>query len=173
MRQCNLLSMIFIASAISVFAQEGNLVKLEIGDEAPQLVTFDIYEDIFNSNEILSEKMLLVSFFGTYCRPCIAEFPEIIRLYSQYSKDLTVVMVNKGMEGRDELKQFQNKHNLNNFTVVRDRFGNIGDPYGVRAVPVTILIGKSGKVLYVKYGTFENGTLYRTLSPIIMSRLNE
>ena len=154
-------------------AEEGELPQLYIGDEAPKLVSFDIFGATFNSDELLGEKLLLISFFGTYCKPCITEFPEIIKLHNEFKSSLTVVMVNKGQEGREELKRFQNEHSLNDFFIVRDRFNKIGDPYSVKAVPVTILVGKNGKVLFAQYGAFEEGKLYKTLSPIIREKMNE
>ena len=167
MKQVFLLAFSIFLASFSVFAEEDELPKLRVGDEAPKLVSFDIFGDTFNSDELLGEKLILVSFFGTYCKPCIAEFPEIIEIYKKHEQSLRVVMVNKGMEGRDQLKVFQNDHGLDEFIILRDRFGKIGDPYGVNAVPVTTLIGKDGKILFTQYGAFQEGELVKTLDPLI------
>ena len=170
---CCLLGLFTIFCTEPIFSADSNLPRLSIGDQAPKLVSFDIFGATFNSNELLGEKLLLISFFGTYCMPCIAEFPEMIKLHVEYKSHLIVVMVNKGQEGREELKRFQNEHSLNDFYIVRDRFNKIGDPYGVQAVPVTIIVGKNGEVLYSQYGAFEEGDLYQTLSPIILGGMDE
>ena len=167
MKQVFLLAFSIFLGSFSVLAEEEELPKLRIGDEAPKLVSFDIFGDTFNSDELRGDKLILVSFFGTYCRPCIAEFPEIIEIYKKHRGYLQVVMVNKGMEGRDQLKVFQNDHGLDDFTILRDRFGKIGDPYGVNAVPVTIIIGKDRKILLAQYGAFKKGELVKTLDPLI------
>ena len=164
---------LFLLISLPVSAAESELPQLHIGDAAPKLVSFDIYGATINSDDLFGDKLLLISFFGTYCEPCIAEFPDLIKLYKEYKDHLTVIMVNKGREDREQLKQFQNEHNLNNFSIVRDRFGKIGDPFGVKFVPVTLLIDKNGKILYVQYGAFKEGELYKTLTPIIRSGTNE
>jgi thiol-disulfide isomerase/thioredoxin len=151
--------------------QENQLTRLRIGDSAPLLVSFDIFGATINSKDWAGQKLWLISFFGTYCQPCIAEFPDLNKLYSQFKDNLVVVMINKGKEDREELKKFRSQQNLMDFYMIRDRFGVIGDPFGVDAVPVTILVGKNGKVLYTQYGAFEKDKLVSILSPIIRKNL--
>ena len=152
-------------------AQEKQLTRLKIGDSAPQLVSFDIFGATINSKEWAGQKLWLISFFGTYCKPCIAEFPDLNTLYGQFKDKMAVVMINKGKEDREELKKFRSQYNLMDFYMIRDRFGVIGDPFGVDAVPVTILVGKNGKVLFAQYGAFEKDKLVSILAPLIRKNL--
>ena len=164
---------IFFLGMKIAFAQEDELAILRPGDLAPKIVSPDIFGKTFNSDDLKGEKLLLISFFGTLCGPCIAEFPELKQLYAEYNGKLDVLMVNKGMEGREELKKFRKDHDILDFRMVRDRFDNIGEPYGVDAVPVTILVGLDGKILCAHYKTFKEGKLVETLSPIIRENMDE
>ena len=154
-----------------LFSQEQEPKRLQPGNDAPKLVSFDVFGKIFNSRELLGKKLLLIDFFGTYCRPCIAEFPEVRELYKKFADHLEVVMVNKGREDREELKQFRYEYKLMDFWMLRDCYGIIGNPYGVDFVPVIILISKEGKVLYAQYGAFGEGKLLTTLMPIIEAEI--
>lgn len=165
-----LISFAFCASG--VYGQDSEPVRLKPGDKAPKVVTCDIYGKIFNSEKFQGEKMLLISFFGTYCKPCIAEFSELKQLYRQYRNKLVIVLVNEGMDSRQILKEFRMNHDIIDFIMLRDRFKHIAEPFGVNSVPVTILVGLDGRVIHAHYGAFNECELYATLSPIIQVNID-
>ena len=161
-----IITLLLLATTLS-YTQDSLLVHLKVGDEAPPIVSPDLFGQKFSSNSIIGEKYLLVSFMGTYCQPCIKEFPELKQLHAKHKDKLSILMVNKGKEDRNDLKKFVIKHELSDFQLVRDRFGKISEPYGVSLVPVTILTNLQGKVVYAQYGAFKEGELFKTLSPLI------
>ncbi len=91
-------------------------------------------------------KILIVSFFATWCPPCKAEIPHLIDIQNKFKDKVVVLGVlledNKPME---EVKSFIKYHNINYKIVVGD--GNfklatlIG---GVKSIPLLIVYDKDG-----------------------------
>jgi peroxiredoxin len=104
-------------------------------------------------------KLLLIDFWATWCAPCVAEFPELQKMYRMYRQraiDIVTVSVNAPDEKDMVLKFLNQQHAFNkNFLL------NSQDPAdGVSAfgsdwtggVPFTALIGMNGELLYKAQG---------------------
>jgi peroxiredoxin len=96
-------------------------------------------------------KLILLNFFATWCHPCREEMPGMERLFrSHRAKGFVVVAVNL-QEGATMVRPFVEKLKLS-FPIVLDAEGTISREYGVRALPVTFLIGRDGKILWRAIG---------------------
>lgn len=148
--------------------------RLEINDVSPRLAMFDINNYRFDSAERLGSKYVLYSFFATYCEPCIREFKDFSKLLDAFPQNLDIILINVGQEGREELKRFQMKHQLENMILVRDRFNMIRDEFGVDDyVPVTFLVDPDGKIIYVQDGTFPDEKSFEIISPLLQSETDD
>ncbi len=68
------------------------------------------------------------------------------KIYREFKGEgLEVVAINF-LEGPEPIKPFLKENDLT-FTVLMDRAGEISQSYGVRALPVTFLIGRRGNIL--------------------------
>src|SRR5215469_6088655 len=116
------------------------------------------------------KKMLLVSFWATWCSSCIQEFPDVedtFRMYSVRDFDLVTVSANMPDEKDSVMRLLQKMHatsrNLlfdsNDTATLQLAF----DPAWGSAVPYTVLIAPDGKILYKKQGTIEILELRRTI----------
>ena len=108
------------------------------------------------------KKMLLVSFWATWCGSCIHEFPGIEDTYRMYSvRDLDLVTVSANMPDEKDsvIRVLQKMHatsrNLlfdsNETAALQTAF----DPAWESAVPYTMVIAPDGKVLYQKQGSVD------------------
>lgn len=115
-------------------------------------------------------KMLLVSFWATWCGSCIHEFPDIedtYRMYSVRDFDLVTVSANMPDEKNSVIRVLQKMHatsrnllfNSNDTAALQTSF----DPTWESAVPYTMLIAADGKVLYQKQGSIDILDLRRTI----------
>ncbi len=96
-------------------------------------------------------KLILLNFFATWCHPCREEMPGMERLFrSHRAKGFVVVAVNL-QESAKMVRPFVEKLKLS-FPIVLDVEGTISREYGVRALPVTFLIGRDGKILWRAIG---------------------
>jgi peroxiredoxin len=116
------------------------------------------------------KKMLLVSFWATWCSSCIHEFPDLedtFRMYSLRDFDLVTVSANMPDEKDSVLRLLQKMHatsrNLlfdsNDTAALQAAF----DPTWESAVPYTVLIAPDGKILYKKQGSVDILELRRTI----------
>jgi peroxiredoxin len=149
--------------------QPSKAMILSPGDTLTPIATLDIDGKIFESVRITSKgKFLLISFFTTYCKPCIAEFKDFRKLKSESEGKMEVLLVSVGPDSRDELINFRKEHEIGDFYIIRDRFGLIRSPFGVSdKVPVTFLINPSGLVCHAQLGAFPGGNAADILRPII------
>ena len=116
------------------------------------------------------KKMLLVSFWATWCGSCIHEFPDLedtFRMYSLRDFDLVTISANMPDEKDSVMRVLQKMHatsrNLlfdsNDTAALQAAF----DPAWDSAVPYTVLISPDGRVLYKKQGSFDILELRRTI----------
>lgn len=98
--------------------------------------------------------VVLLNFWATWCGPCRAEMPSMQRLQDSLgAKGLRIVAVDLA-EGADLAAPFVRELRLT-FDVLLDLSGAVGGEYGVRALPTTYLIDRSGTVLAGKAGAQE------------------
>ena len=90
-------------------------------------------------------KVVLLNFWATWCHGCQEEIPWFVQFESKYKQNgLAVIGVSMDDDGWKSVKPFLEEKKLN-YTVV---IGNepLGKLYGVRAMPMTLLIDREGKI---------------------------
>lgn len=123
--------------------------ELETTDNKKIKVTVDDSKIIFKE---YPNKVILLNFFATWCPPCKAEIPNLIKLQKKYKKDFVVISIlverNKDNE---ELLNFIKEYNIN-YPVTNGKhnfaFSNKVGP--VKNIPTMIMIDKNNEV-YQKY----------------------
>ncbi len=100
----------------------------------------------------LGAKVVLLNFWATWCEACIVEMPSIVKLNQMYKdKGLTVVAVNLD-EKPDAAVPRAVKQLKIDFPVYVDASGTLANLFDVHAIPLTIIMNKDRKVLYVEGG---------------------
>jgi thiol-disulfide isomerase/thioredoxin len=108
------------------------------------------------SSKHFEGKVLLVTFFATWCPPCIQEIPTLITLQDQFkSKGFSVLAFSVTEPDVDPLIRIIDKYSINypvflEDPVVTRSFG------GVTGIPVTFLVNRKGEIVkkylgYVEY----------------------
>lgn len=103
---------------------------------------------------------VLVESFNTTCPHCMMQAPILNRLFEMVSKDAQlkdkVKFISAG-QGNDATaaKMWKAFHKVP-FPVLPDPESKLGKAINFSPYPVSLLVDKSGKVLWVHIGTFEN-----------------
>ncbi len=117
-----------------------------------------------------SGKLTLVSFWATWCGPCVHEMPDVETTYRMYRvRDFDVVTVSTNMpdEQAGVLKMLEKQHASS-----RNLLFGSDDTYAMQAafdpkwktgVPYTVLIAPGGKILYERQGDIDFLELRRTI----------
>ena len=97
-------------------------------------------------------KVVLLSFWATWCGPCKQEMPEMQALYQKLKgRGFEVVAVDM-MEDKATVTKFV-KTSGYTFPVLLDSTGEVGGgPYAARAIPTNYIVDKGGKLVARKIG---------------------
>ncbi len=135
--------------------KEENVKKQEeIKEYFYKLKTLDNQEiniKINNSKISIKEypnKIVLLSFFASWCPPCLAEIPNLVKLQKKYKDNFVIIsMILEKNKTNEELLKFKKEHNMN-FILAngQDNF-KLADKLGpVRSIPSMFMIGKNQEV---------------------------
>ena len=103
--------MMVFAIALGVFAQQ----------RAPDLVFKDINGKTFRVSDFRG-KVLLLNFWATWCLPCQAEIPELVKYQERYrTRGLRIVGISYPPEQLSEVRSFKRKLKMNYPLVIGSR----------------------------------------------------
>lgn len=100
------------------------------------------------------KKLVIMSFFATYCEPCKQEMPELSRLYEAYKDQglgVMLVSIDKGDEQRQQIVDLAQQNKVT-FPVMHDRFQVVARRYAAERLPYMLMLDKSGTVANVHIG---------------------
>jgi thiol-disulfide isomerase/thioredoxin len=103
------------------------------------------------SLDMYKGKVLLLDFWATWCGPCRAEMPNLIRCYHEF-KDKGFEIVGFAEDKNDEaLKEFLRKHGITWPIVPRDsdHYDAAVLSYAIKNIPASFLIDKTGVLRHV------------------------
>ena len=91
-------------------------------------------------------KVVFLNFWTTWCPTCITEMPAMEKLHRKLAgKNFTMLAVNV-KESASQVKDFFNKNKLT-FTALLDTTGEVSTEFGLRAIPTTFILDKSGNII--------------------------
>lgn len=94
-------------------------------------------------------RVVLLSFFGTWCPPCRREIPEVVAMRERLgAKGFEVLAVSAG-DDVATLQDFVRNQGIR-YPVLRDR--GFTDLYGVTAYPTNVLVDRKGRIRYRSQG---------------------
>jgi thiol-disulfide isomerase/thioredoxin len=100
-------------------------------------------------------KVVLLTFWATWCPPCRAEIPMLIHLKDLYKDRLEIVGVSLDDDPAAQVKSFTTNNRFN-FPVVMATREIIRDYGGVPALPTTFVINQDGKVVQKHIGLYRS-----------------
>lgn len=127
----------------------------------PSFELLDVMTGADVNSESFAGKTLLVTFFATWCPPCMQEVPDLINLQKKYnSKGFSVVALSVDEGGPRIVKKLVEKRSINYPVLMADRT-TASDFGGVVGIPTSFLVNSKGMVVkkypgYVSHIILEN-----------------
>jgi len=120
-----------------------------IGSIAPELNFPDPNGEVI-SIESLRGNYVLIDFWASWCRPCRAENPNVVKLYNEYkSKGFTVLSVSLDRDKNRWLSAIKqdNLYWPNHVSDLKQWKSEAVKTYGFTGIPFTVLLDPEGKII--------------------------
>lgn len=137
---------------------------------APKMPAFSLLDPVSGSkvdSQEFAGKALFITFFATWCPPCIQEIPTLIKVQNRYAAEgFSVVGLSVDQEGPRVVSRLIKKKSINYPVLMADSrttrmFG------GVYGIPVSFLVNKKGNVVKKYTGYVAHSILVRDLNKIL------
>ncbi|MEQ1828430.1 MAG: M56 family metallopeptidase [Pirellula sp.] len=123
-------------------------VKFKPGDNAPEF-EFECETGTKISSKELRGRTIVIHFWATSCGPCMGQMPEHIKSLSKLDQSQVEVLFVSLDDDQEKFNEAVNKFQIP-FTNLRDERGWGGDlvrAFGVRYMPLDIIIGPDGTIV--------------------------
>jgi thiol-disulfide isomerase/thioredoxin len=118
---------------------------VEVGKEPPDYLGMDSE----GQKILVSEhrgRLVVISFFASWCGPCREELPALEAIQRAGGKDIVRVVAINYKESPQTYRRIRNDLRSYTLTFTHDRNGKISKSYGVKGIPRLVIVGKDGKV---------------------------
>lgn len=112
-------------------------------------------------------KALLVTFFATWCPPCMQEVATLVELQQEFAKEgFSVIGLSVDQGGAAEVAQLVERQAINYPVLMADAdtAENFG---GVFGIPISFLVNKSGNVVKSYTGLVSHAVLVKDVRSVI------
>ncbi|HMD35504.1 MAG TPA: TlpA disulfide reductase family protein [Vicinamibacterales bacterium] len=103
------------------------------------------------SSSSLHGKVTIVNFWATWCPPCRAEIPDLVRLQDKYRDRLQIIGISEDEDGAEKVVRFAADHDMN-YPIVMTSPELEGKFPGVGALPTSFIIDRDGRIVQKHVG---------------------
>ena len=125
------------------------------GKPAPAVTAKLLGGGTLNLADHKGKDVVMLDFWATWCGPCVMALPieaEVAKSYAD--KGVAFYAVNQ-QEEADVIKAFLKEKNLD-VQVALDPDNKFSEPFNVKFIPQTVIIGKDGIIKFVSVGISDN-----------------
>lgn len=111
-------------------------------------------------------KPLFINFWASWCPPCNAESPELVKAYAKYGSKVVFISINVTHDDTlANVKTFLKKYNVP-YPVLLDKQAKVSNEYNVLALPTSLFVNRQGMIVARYSGAIPNPELISTLQRI-------
>ncbi|HYM03597.1 MAG TPA: TlpA disulfide reductase family protein, partial [Stellaceae bacterium] len=92
-------------------------------------------------------RWLLVNLWATWCEPCVREMPSLDRLQAKLGDHIAVLAVSEDRGAAHAVDPFLEKLALKNLAIYLDPKSAVGQAFGTRGLPTSLLIDPGGRLV--------------------------
>ncbi len=152
----------------------------DIGSEAPMFSLPDVENEYVALRDLCGEKLrkpwknktkhvVVLSFFASWCKPCIAEIPHLQALKDKYKNEtIKFFLINVGEE-KDKIQEFSKSMDIS-IPILMDKYKKVSEKYDALRLPRLIVIDKQG-IIQLEQRGFKDGKKFEADLDTIISKL--
>ncbi|WP_170246284.1 TlpA family protein disulfide reductase [Colwellia hornerae] len=127
------------------------LSKLAIGDIPPNYLGEDSEGLDVNLTDHKG-KIVIISFWASWCAPCLKELPMLEDIQARLGKEKINVIAVNFKESRKQYRHIKRKLSALALTLTHDKRGLLGSKFGVEGIPHLFIVGRKGTLIYQSVG---------------------
>ena len=136
---------------------------------APQFVLRDLDGRTVRLSDYQG-KVVLINFWATWCPPCRAEMPDLVRLQREHGKDLQIIGITYPPEKKTRVRTFARSVKVNYPIIlgtrqIKARFSSD------ETLPLTVVINRDGKVSDIISGILLREEFDEKIKPLLMKKM--
>ena len=139
-------------------------------DPAPEFSLYDTDGKLVTLSS-LKGKVIVLDFWATWCRPCLASFPAIQHVSDKYKaeKDVVFLFINTMERNKDIQSWILNfqKEQAYTFRTLLDKENKVSSAYKATGLPAKVIIGKNGMIRFTSEGYSGYSALVNELPAMI------
>ena len=120
-----------------------------LGNQASDFSLPDMHGNTVKLSSTLGQgKYVLLEFWASWCAPCRAESPHLLKAFNNYKTDFTIFSVSRDRQKKK--KKWLDaivKDGTNLWPQVLDQNNEAANMYGVENIPANFLINREGKII--------------------------
>ena len=151
-------AMMIAFSPASVLRQEARAPQFTLKDLNGRTVRLSDYQG----------KVVLINFWATWCPPCRAEMPDLVKLQREHGKEgLQIIGITYPPEKKSRVRRFARSLKVNYPIIlgtreIKDRFSSD------ETLPLTVVINRNGKVNDIISGILLREEFDEKIKPLLM-----
>ena len=100
----------------------------------------------FDSREMMGKKVVVLRFQASYCKPCVSEAEVFSRLVERYRDREVEFLALHVQDTTVDVRRFARDQHVN-YALALDPKLTIGNRYGVKGTPYTVVIDRKGEIV--------------------------
>ncbi len=158
-----------MSSLLAVLTLTATLVVASLAVAAPTMPHFALKSAVDGQtidSDTYKGKIILVTFFATWCPPCIQEIPSLISLQEEFAKDFVVLGISVDQGGSKVVKRLIDKTSIT-YPVLMGDSKITRDFGGVIGIPTSFLINQTGEIVKNYPGYVSHDVLLKDIKELL------
>ena len=135
------------------------------GRAAPDFILPSLDTETYRLSD-LQGRPIIINLWATWCVPCRAEMPELVRTYNEHKDAGLAVLAVDVKESDAEVQRFADEFGMT-FPILMDRSGEVASAYRMTGLPQSYFIDRTGVIQEIAIGGMDRTILQQKLAAIL------